>query len=392
MEQQLFDRFHHYFPGNNDDIRVYFAPGRVNLIGEHTDYNGGYVLPSALSIGTYMLIRSRKDGAFRLRSENFKEHPVDFSLNELVYIKEDDWGNYPKGIIHELMAEGVPLTGADILYYGNIPNGAGLSSSASIGMVTAYGLSKLAKFPMDKQQLAFLCQRMENHFIGVNTGIMDQFAVGLAEKNHALFLNCDTLEKEKVALNLGSYKLLITNTNKRRGLADSKYNERLEECREALKILQGINSKWTNLSQVPLSDFEANQDKLTPILRARARHVITENARVLQAVRCLQAHDLSTFGKLMEASHVSLRDDYEVTGKELDALFEAQRAVKGCIGTRMTGAGFGGCTVSIVHEKSVEAFKTTVQRIYKQQTGLEADFYICDTGDGVTERTEEVRL
>ncbi|WP_188498944.1 galactokinase [Pullulanibacillus pueri] len=347
-------------------------------------------MPTALSLGTYMLVRLRQDGKYQLRSLNFKDHPVNFDEEQLVFKKEDDWGNYPKGIIKELMKESASLKGADILYYGTIPNAAGLSSSASIGMVTAFGLASLVGHPTDRQALAFLCQRMENHFIGVNTGILDQFAVGLCEKDYALFLNCDTLEKEKVALKLGNYKLVITNTNKRRGLADSKYNERLQECREALKVLQEVNPAWKTLSDISIEAFERHQSRLASIPKARARHVITENARVLDAVKALKVSDLKTFGELMKQSHRSLRDDYEVTGQELDALFDTQRQMAGCIGTRMTGAGFGGCTISIVDANTLDVFKETVSRKYNQQTGLEATFYICETGNGVREITEEV--
>ena len=389
-ESKLFDQFHHYFPGNTDDIRVFFAPGRVNLIGEHTDYNGGYVLPAALSLGTYMITRPRKDGLYRLRSANFADQPVDFTKDTLFYLEEDGWGNYPKGVIRELQSEGVPTTGADVFYYGNLPNGAGLSSSASIGMVTAFGLSSLSRQYVDLQNLALLCQRMENNFIGVKTGIMDQFAVGYCKKDYALFLNCDTLEKEKVKLKLPSYKLVITNTNKRRGLSDSKYNERLNECQEALKVLQQVNPSWTNLSAISLEEFNHNADRLPTTLRARARHVISENARVIKSVELLKDNDLEGFGELMKASHISLRDDYEVTGQELDALFAAQSSVPGCIGTRMTGAGFGGCTVSIVAEEALEEFKRFVSASYRSEMGLDATFYVCETGNGVREIKQEV--
>lgn len=386
IEKELIDRFKHYFPGNKHEIRLFFAPGRVNLIGEHTDYNNGYVLPAALNIGTYMVVRPREDRVYRLRSENFPSEPIEFDLDGHPLKPQGNWGDYPKGVMKELNALNVELKGADVLYQGYIPNGAGLSSSASIGMVTAYGFSRLMNKDINIKELALLCQRMENRFIGVNTGIMDQMAVGLGEENHAIFLNCETLHYETVPLNLGNYKIVITNTNKRRGLAESKYNERREECHKGVNYLKEVAPELTSLSDVSIDQFKQVESILEdPTIKSRVRHVVTENQRVILAKEYLRNKHLIQFGQLMMESHRSLRDDYEVTGKELDALFEAQRIAKGCIGTRMTGAGFGGCTVSLVNEADLDIFKQEVEQNYTRATGLQPIFYTTDAGNGVKE-------
>lgn len=383
----LFNKFTSYFSDHTgQEIRLFFAPGRVNLIGEHTDYNGGYVFPAALTLGTYMIIRKREDQKFVMRSENFPNTKVEFDLKEIAFDPNDSWGNYPKGIVKELSALNIPLTGADVLYEGNIPNGAGLSSSASIGMVTAFGLSQLTGSEISTKDLAYLCQRMENHFIGVNTGIMDQTAVGFGEEDHAILLNCQTFDIERIPLNLGDYKIIITNTNKRRGLADSKYNERRLECEKGLGILQQSLPELTCLGEVTLETFQKLESTIgDPVIRARVRHIVTEDDRVLKATQFLKKNDLLKFGELMKASHESLKRDYEVTGLELDALYDAQKSAPGCIGTRMTGAGFGGCTVSLVHNSQIQAFKEDVSRSYSKTTGLEPTFYICEAGQGVSE-------
>ncbi|MFC0187039.1 galactokinase [Fictibacillus aquaticus] len=386
-EQQLIDQFTRYFSGNTDNIRLFFAPGRVNLIGEHTDYNGGFVFPAALTIGTYMAVRQRNDGILHVRSENFPLAVSFDAKKEIGNKAEDDWANYPKGIVKELQTLGLEMSGADILYYGNIPNGAGLSSSASIGMVTAYGLSRLEGSEISELELALLCQRVENTFIGVNSGIMDQFAVGFGKRNMAVFLNCDNNEFRRIPLNIGSCKLVITNTNKRRGLADSKYNERRSECEQGLAELQQHIPGLRNLGSLSLADFEKTEHVIKDeVIRKRVRHVVTEDDRVLKAVDALEKGDLKLFGDYMKQSHLSLREDYEVTGKELDTLFVLQSQHDGCVGSRMTGAGFGGCTVSIVESERVDHFMTEVGAAYEKQTGLNADFYVCDIGDGVQEK------
>jgi galactokinase len=387
----LLEKFDQLFPASDKEKRLFFAPGRVNLIGEHTDYNGGYVFPAALTIGTEMVVREREDRTFHLASTNFEQR-VSFTLDELTYEEDDDWGNYPKGIIKELRNEGVVLKGADILYEGTIPNGAGLSSSASIGMVTAYGLAELANASISRVDLAKLCQRMENNFIGVNSGIMDQYAVGLCKEKHAIYLNTMTMHAEDVPLELHGHKIVITNTNKRRGLADSKYNERRAQCEEALRRIQTKKPDTQTLSDLTSEDLPEMEALIQDdLLYRRAKHVVTENKRTNGAKEALQNGDLAIFGKLMIGSHLSLKENYEVTGKELDALFEAQRKVEGCVGARMTGAGFGGCTVSVVKAEAVDTFKEQVTKEYEKETGLTPTFYICEAGNGVHERQLEVQ-
>ncbi|WP_284642879.1 galactokinase [Paenibacillus silviterrae] len=366
-------------------IRVFHAPGRVNLIGEHTDYNGGYVFPAALTFGTTMIVRQRDDEQVGFASTNFPLHKH-ISIQNLVNAKEDEWMNYPKGIIQELQERGVKVKGCDILYSGAIPNGSGLSSSASIEVVTAYALLTLAGEKTDTVEIALLSQKVENEFIGVKCGIMDQFAVANGKKDHAILLMCDTLEYKHVPFQSGEYKLVIGNTNKKRGLVDSKYNERRAQCEQAVKDLQAKYPDITLLGQLSLEQFNAGKQLIADnVVRDRAQHVVEEIDRVLQSMRVLEQGDLEAFGRLMNASHDSLRDLYEVTGHELDSMVAAARTIPGVLGSRMTGAGFGGCTVSLVHQDSVDRFIEEVGRQYTEHTGLAADFYVCDIGDGVKE-------
>ncbi|GIN12156.1 galactokinase [Shouchella clausii] len=365
--------------------RLFFAPGRVNLIGEHTDYNGGFVFPAALTMGTYLAVRRTNTNEFRLASKNFSQR-IAFPNNELSYNKEDDWGNYPKGVIASFQHHGFDLGGADLYFFGNIPNGAGLSSSASIEMVTAYMVSSLTGANWDRLDLIETCQHVENNFIGVNSGIMDQFAVGMGKADHALFLQTDSLQYELVPLTLGNHDIVITNSNKRRGLADSKYNERRAECEQALADLQATGLDIRTLSDVTLAVLEKHRTAFsTATVAKRASHVVSENKRVLEAVSALKAGNLHAFGQLMNESHQSLAHDYEVTGKELDALYQLQHRAPGCIGTRMTGAGFGGCTVSLVQTDKIEAFQAHVKKGYESEFGFQPSFYISRAGDGVTE-------
>lgn len=376
--------------GEDAGVRCFFAPGRVNLIGEHTDYNGGYVFPAALAFGTYALVRRREDGLYRFRSLQFAA-AADVPVGQVVFRQEDDWANYPKGVLSELLrlddgAHVPKLRGADVLYWGNVPNGAGLSSSASIELATALALSALAGIEVPMLELVKLSQRAENRFVGVNCGIMDQFAVGMGKREHAMMLKCDTLDFQYVPLRIDGCKLVITNTNKRRGLADSKYNERRQQCEDGVKWLQQKLPQLGNLGELTLEAWERCKDAIPdPLIRSRAEHVVTEDDRVLQARASLGRGDLAEFGKLMNASHVSLRDLYEVTGFELDTLFEEAIAVEGCVGSRMTGAGFGGCTVSIVRDEAVETFRAVVAERYTAKTGLVPSFYVCEIGDGAKE-------
>jgi galactokinase len=369
------------YGGSEDEIRAFFSPGRVNLIGEHTDYNGGYVFPCALSFGTYLLARENNDRKVSFATTNF-DHRGMISLDEPFENEGRSWINYPVGVLNEFRKMAKEIDGLDLLYSGDIPNAAGLSSSASIEMATAFAMNQLFGFGMDRMELVKLSQRAENLFVGVNCGIMDQFASGMGAANHALFLNCDTLEFERVPLDLKSMKIVIANTNKRRGLADSKYNERRAQCESAVEALR-TGKKIRNLSDLDLDDFHSLQHLIEDeVDRKRAKHVISENERTLAAIEALNAGDIEKFGQLMNESHDSLRDDYEVTGKELDTLVEEARMIDGTIGSRMTGAGFGGCTVSIVKEDAVELFIREVGKGYAEKTGLTADFYVAEIGDG----------
>jgi galactokinase len=385
LKQQFMDSYGASLEG----IRVFFAPGRVNLIGEHTDYNGGYVFPAALTFGTTMLLRPRQDRIVGFASTNFPLRKQ-ISIDSLAFDETDDWINYPKGIIVHLAKQGFELKcGYDLLFHGDIPNGAGLSSSASIEVVTAYGLLVSGGYPTDTVKIALLAQKTENEFIGVGCGIMDQFAVASGKKDHAILLMCDTLEYELVPFISGGYKLVIGNTNKRRGLVDSAYNERRSQCERAVKDLQGQFPDITLLGQISLEQFQTYKHLIADeTVRRRAQHVVEENDRVLQSIKVLMAGDLGAFGKLMIGSHNSLRDLYEVTGPELDTMVEEALKVPGVLGSRMTGAGFGGCTVSLVHEDSVRSFQDQVGKAYAERTGLTADFYICDIGDGVKQIRE----
>ena len=369
----------------NGEVETFFSPGRVNLIGEHTDYNGGFVFPCALDFGTYAVVKKREDKIFRMYSKNFENLGIiEFNLDNLVYDKKDDWANYPKGVGKIFLDRNYKIdSGFDVLFFGNIPNGAGLSSSASIEVLTAVILKDLFKLDVDMIEMVKMCQVAENKFIGVNSGIMDQFAVGMGKKDNAILLDCNTLKYEYVPVKLKNMSIIIANTNKKRGLADSKYNERRSSCEEAVKILNknGINIKY--LGELTVAEFEKVKHLLTDEEQLkRATHAITENERAKIAVEFLKKDDIAEFGKLMNKSHISLRDDYEVTGLELDSLVEAAWEEKGTVGSRMTGAGFGGCTVSIVENDYVDSFIKNVGKKYKEKTGLEASFYIANIGDG----------
>ena len=364
--------------------KQFFAPGRVNLIGEHTDYNGGNVFPCAIDKGTYGLVKKRNDRRFRMYSENFADLGVmEFTLDELTNDKKHDWANYPKGVIKMFLEAGQKIdSGFDILFSGNIPNGAGLSSSASIEMLTAIVLKDLFNLSIDPVEMAQLGKKTENLFIGVNSGIMDQFAVAMGKKDNAILLDCNTLKYDYVPVVLKDEVIVIANTNKRRGLADSKYNERRAECDEALAELQ-TKLPIKALGELSIEQFEANKDLIkSPIRQKRAKHAVYENQRTLKAQKELSAGNLAEFGKLMNQSHISLRDDYEVTGVELDTLAALAWEQPGVVGSRMTGAGFGGCTVSIVKKDKVDDFIKNVGEAYKNKIGYAADFYIASVSDG----------
>ncbi len=384
MQQQLVKKFQELF-GEGGDIRFYFSPGRVNLIGEHTDYNGGHVFPCALTIGTYGVARKREDRKIRLYSENFsKAGVIETSLDDLVYKDGAGWTNYPKGIVWTFQEKGYPVdTGFDMLMYGNIPNGSGLSSSASVELLMGIILKDLFGYEeLTMINLALMGQYGENNFNGMNCGIMDQFAIAMGKKDHAIFLDTQNLQYEYAPIHMEGYKIVIAASNKKRRLTDSKYNERRAECEEALKDIQKVKSIHA-LGELTEEEFEQVKEAVkNPVCRKRAKHAVYENQRTVQAVKALKNNKLDVFGKLMNESHISLRDDYEVTGKELDTLVGAAWKQEGVIGSRMTGAGFGGCTVSIVREDKVNAFIKNVGEVYEKEIGYAADFYVVEIGDG----------
>lgn len=373
--------------GNAEGVRVFFAPGRVNLIGEHTDYNGGHVFPCALTLGTYAAVRKREDRKLRFYSMNFsKLGVIESSLDNLKPDKDAGWTNYPKGMMWAFGEKGYKIDcGLDIVVKGNIPHGSGLSSSASVEIVTGYLLKVLFGFEISNQELALIGQYSENKFNGVNCGIMDQFAIAMGRKDCAIFLDTADLSYEYAQVNLQGMKLVISCSNKRRGLGDSKYNERREECETALTEIQagmGINTLGDLDEQLFEQIKMAIKDEDR---RKRARHAVYENRRTIRAVQALKDNDIALFGKLMNESHISLRDDYEVTGEELDTLVEEAWKIDGVIGSRMTGAGFGGCTVSLVKDEAVEEFIEKVGAAYKERIGYAADFYAVEIGSGPCE-------
>jgi galactokinase len=375
------EKFFEKYGNRNNKPLLFFSPGRVNLIGEHTDYNGGYVFPCALNYGTYLLIRKIKGNTLKFSTINLIDDS-EVELKGLFLNTGKKWINYPLGVINEFTKKGIKLSGLEFLYYGDVPNGAGLSSSASIEMVTAVALNELFNAAINTLDLVKMSQKAENEFVGMNCGIMDQFAVGFGKKDHAIFLNCDTLLFENVPLILTDCALIITNTNKRRGLTDSKYNERRSECDKAVELLQ-LYKPIRNLSELNNGETNILEKYIKdPVIRKRAKHVISENGRVIEAVRVLKDNNIIRFGELMNQSHDSLKDDYEVTGLELDTLVYEGRKLPGVIGTRMTGAGFGGCTISIVRKADSAKFVTTLASTFQKKTGLVPEFYQPEIGNG----------
>lgn len=383
MKAAILKKFEEVF-GSVEGAKTYFAPGRVNLIGEHTDYNGGHVFPCALTIGTYGVARKREDKVLRFYSMNFEHLGVlESSLVDMKPEKEADWTNYPKGVMWAFEKRGFEIPfGMDLLLFGNIPNGSGLSSSASVEVLTGFILRDMFGFDVTNQDLALIGQYSENNFNGVNCGIMDQFAIAMGKKNHAIFLDTADLSFEYAPIQLEGAKIVIACSNKKRGLGDSKYNERRSECETALAELQKVVD-IKSLGDMSEEQFEANKDAIKCDIRIkRAKHAVYENQRTMKAVAALKANDIALFGELMNASHVSLRDDYEVTGIELDTLVEEAWKVEGVIGSRMTGAGFGGCTVSIVKDEAIDSFIEKVGAAYLAKIGYAADFYVVEIGDG----------
>lgn len=382
MEKRLVKEFKEIYktPGE----ALFFSPGRVNLIGEHTDYNGGMVFPCAITFGTYAVVSKRADSHMQLYSNNFSEKGIiDIDLNTLQYDKQDDWANYVKGVLYFLKQKGCELPcGLNILIEGNIPNGAGLSSSASLEVLTGTIMKETFQLPITMLDIIKLSQKAENEFVGMNCGIMDQFIIGMGKKDHAIALNTGTLEYTYAPVQLDQASIVIMNTNKQRGLTDSKYNERRAECEHALSQIQKVKD-IRNLCDLGEAEFEKVHSVISsPVERKRARHAVLENIRVKKAIAALEKNDLIGFGTLMNASHISLRDDYEVTGIELDTLVESAWRQAGTIGARMTGAGFGGCAVAIVKNDAIEDFKDAVRKEYTRVIGYEPDFYIASIGEG----------
>ena len=360
----------------------FFAPGRVNLIGEHTDYNGGHVFPCALSFGTHCVFCKRDDDKIRLHSLNLPEKGViEADLNNIEYKKEQDWANYPLGMIKTIQNHGYKLDhGFELLFWGDIPNGAGLSSSASIELATAVAMNKAFNLHIPQVELVKMAQEDENKFVGMNCGIMDQFASGMGKEDHAILLDCNTLDYEYVPLNLRGVSIVIINSNKKHALVTSEYNTRRKECEHALKELQQ-KLPVKSLGELSIEQFEQNKHLITSeVERRRAKHAVYENQRTLQASAALKKGDLATFGKLMNESHVSLRDDYETSAPELDIIAETAWNVEGVLGARITGGGFGGCAVALVKDEAVKPLMDAINRIYPEKTGLKADFYIASAG------------
>ncbi|MCD7739020.1 MAG: galactokinase [Lachnospiraceae bacterium] len=370
--------------GEGGEIGTYFAPGRVNLIGEHTDYNGGHVFPCALTIGTYGAIRVREDDVLRFFSVNFPSGGVvTSSIHSLAPGKDTGWANYPKGVVWAFEQKGHPIpSGADILVYGNIPAGSGLSSSASLEVLTGLMLSDSFGMGIPMEELALIGQFSENNFNGMNCGIMDQFASAMGQKDCAIFLDTNTLEYEYAPMKLDGIRVVVTNSNVKHSLVSSEYNTRRSQCEQALQELQEVVD-IPSLGALTTEMFDFLAPSISdPVIRRRAKHAVYENRRTIDAVEALKAGDIELFGRLMNASHVSLRDDFEVSCEEMDILAEEAWKIDGCHGSRITGGGFGGCTVSLVREDAIDAFISQVGAAYTERTGLKADFYVVDIGQG----------
>lgn len=384
----LMDKFIGYFGGNSEGLRIFSSPGRVNLIGEHTDYNGGFVFPAALTLATTIVARPRDDRKINLIATDL-EKMINADLDDLQAYKNLPWGSYQLGVADELQKSGYNLRGCDLMYDDKVPLGSGLSSSAAIEVATAIALVSLGdeKFGKEKQidsiEMAVISQKAEHNYIGVKCGIMDQFASAMGKKDFAIFLDCKDLSYELVPIKLSGYSLIIGNTNKKRSLGEGKYNERRSECEAGLEILQIVLPEATCLRDISQEEFEKHQYLIeNDIVKKRVKHVVYEDQRVLDSVKALKEGDLVNFGKLMNQSHDSLRDLYEVTGIELDTLVNEARKINGVLGSRMTGAGFGGCTVSLVKNENVDEFTSSVGKAYKDKIGYGASFYVSEIGDG----------
>lgn len=383
MKEKLLRKFEELF-GDAEGVKVYFAPGRVNLIGEHTDYNGGHVFPCALTIGTYGAARKRNDNKLHFYSMNFDRVGVQESaVDALGEAKESDWTNYPKGVIWAFAKRGFEMPcGMDLVLFGNIPNGSGLSSSASLEVLTGFILRDLYGFDATNVDLALIGQYAENNYNGMNCGIMDQFASAMGKKDHAIFLDTADLSYEYAPIVLEGAKIVVTNSKVKHSLVNSAYNQRRSECETALAELQSVVD-IKGLGDLSEEAFEKHKGAIRDEVRVRrAKHAVYENQRTILAVEALKNNDIKLFGELMNASHVSLRDDYEVSCEEIDILVDEAWKIPGVIGSRITGGGFGGCTVSIVKDEAIDTFKEQVEKAYEEKTGKTAEFYIVEVGDG----------
>ncbi|MGI6084975.1 MAG: galactokinase [Acetivibrionales bacterium] len=385
---ELIQKFLGYFGGSSEQIRMFTSPGRVNLIGEHTDYNGGFVFPAALTLSTTIVARPSADNRIKLIAIDL-EKMVEADLDNLSQYKSLNWGNYQLGVADELKKAGFNIRGCELMYDDKVPLGSGLSSSAAIEVATAIALVSLGDEAigktkaLDMVEIALISQKAEHDYVGVKCGIMDQFASAMGKKEHAIFLDCKDLSYEHVPLKLDGYALVIGNTNKKRSLGEGKYNERRAQCEAGLEILRRVFPQAANLRDISIFDYESHKKMLSDeTIRKRVEHIIYENQRVLDSVKALKEGNVKLFGKLMDQSHNSLRDLYEVTGKELDTLVEEARKIEGVLGSRMTGAGFGGCTVNLVADRRIEEFILRVGKAYKEKIGYEASFYISNIGDG----------
>lgn len=383
MKEKLLAKFAELF-GDAEGVKVYFAPGRVNLIGEHTDYNGGHVFPCALTIGTYGAARKRADKKLHFYSMNFeKVGMLESAVDALGEAKESDWTNYPKGVIWTFAKRGFEMPcGMDLVLFGNIPNGSGLSSSASLEVLTGFILRDLYGFDVTNTDLAMIGQYAENNYNGMNCGIMDQFASAMGKKDNAIFLDTADLSYEYAPLVLEGAKVVVTNSKVKHSLVNSAYNQRRSECERALAELQSVVD-IKGLGDLSEEEFENYKSAIKDEVRVRrAKHAVYENQRTIRAVAALKENDIKQFGELMNASHVSLRDDYEVSCEEIDILVEEAWKIPGVIGSRITGGGFGGCTVSIVKDEAIDTFKEQLEKVYEEKTGKKAEFYIVEIGDG----------
>ena len=387
--EELVKLFLDIYSGSDVDIRLFEAPGRVNLIGEHIDYNGGHVFPAALEMKNTVIARLNGTDRINMAVTSLPDR-VSADIAALEQYKHLHWGSYQLGVAYMLQRAGFEIPGCDLLYHGTVPYGAGLSSSASIEVATALALAKLsgADSP-DMVQIARLCQKAENEFVGMSCGIMDQFVSAMGKKDHALFLDCSTLEHEYVPLDLGNYTIVITNTNAPHKLTHSQYNQRRQECEQALALINENGGNYRYLCELSMDGLAGFERFLTDdTLWRRARHCVTEEMRTVSSLKALQKGDIAAFGRLLAEAHISMRDDYEATGRELDTVFDIAMGLPGVLGSRMTGGGFGGCNISIVEKSRVEEFKEAMAKQYKESTGIEPAFYQSDAGSGAREVTD----